>query len=475
MGKVKLSRHASPVSATRREAVAVRENRTPQLRELYCRGDHAAAVRLVRRAQGVGLPLPARLRTVMEQHFGRGLGPVRLHMDRFAEEAARSLGANAFAVENDIFFARGAYAPEHPHGLRRLAHELAHTLQQGGRPGAEPQAALVRRLEEEANAAARIGSFPVPKLTCVGPMILCEPTYPRRCTGDALLAEVQRVLSLSRDAGAADDTLRMWSNVGSNFKGPTAGVMARKVWTYIFLRHFTEADSKPGVESSHARYFYSHTYGWIDGQHFFGFIDFAEQHYNDTGGDRQKAFDKATAQGLQIETDQQKIRDFIVLKRSPATDKTRLLQVDPPNTPLFRGPQSVVAFAAQAAASAYAMLSLGGTTQAELFNQLNAQQEKKFWEDCAKSAFTYEDFRSNQLGTRFFYKHGIAINAQPSQKEFAFRKALQNFFFDINVENDQAEVDRLASGLPNQEQFSAGKTTEAAERQAHPELFALPK
>ena len=147
----------------------------------------------------------------------------------------------------------------------------------------------------------------------------------------------------------------------------------------LFLRHFVEPESAPGVESSHPRYFYSHTYGWVDGQHFFGFIDFAEQQYQSSGGNQQQAFDAATAQGLSIEQQQQQVRDYVVLGRPPASDPTlRLMQVRPPNTPLFRSPQMVAQGAATLGATLYGLLRLQGT-QGELFSQLNTAQRDRFF------------------------------------------------------------------------------------------------
>ena len=116
------------------------------------------------------------------------------------------------------------------------------------------------------------------KTPAVGPMILREPTYPRRATGSAMILEVERAIA-GCDTAATDETTRKWSNVSSNFGDVTAGSIARRVWTNLFLRHFVEPESRPGVESVFPRYMYSHSYGWIDAQHFFGFIDFAERHY----------------------------------------------------------------------------------------------------------------------------------------------------------------------------------------------------
>jgi hypothetical protein len=164
-----------------------------------------------------------------------------------------------------------------------------------------------------------------------------------------------------------------------------------------------------------------------------------------------------------------------VLDRPPATDVTRYMQVQPPNTPLFRAPQAVAAAVAQTAAEAWAWLTLSGT-QGELFALLDGSQRRKLLVDSAKSAFTYEDFRSNQLGVRFFHLRGAVVNAASGElaRAGAFRDALRAFFASIAVENSQAEVDRHARGLPMQEQFSAGKTTEETERERHPELFRTP-
>jgi hypothetical protein len=164
----------------------------------------------------------------------------------------------------------------------------------------------------------------------------------------------------------------------------------------------------------------------------------------------------------------------VILSRSPATDVTRLMEIRPPNTPLFALPVASADAFMRLFAEAWAYLTLHGT-QSELFRLLNSQQRSKFLEDSAKSAFTYEDFRSNQLGIRFFYQYGVDINSNSeASRESLFTSALASFFSSINVENNDMEVDRLAQGLPLKEQFSAGKTTEQEERRRHPELFRLP-
>jgi hypothetical protein len=80
-----------------------------------------------------GQALPATTRASLEPRFGgRDFSGVRVHADGQADGLARQIGAQAFTVGNSIFFASGQYAPQTPTGQRLLAHELAHTVQQGG-------------------------------------------------------------------------------------------------------------------------------------------------------------------------------------------------------------------------------------------------------------------------------------------------------------------------------------------------------
>lgn len=87
---------------------------------------------------GPGRPLEADTRRRMEARFGRDFGSVRIHADGRADRAARSVGARAFTVGRDIAFAAGEYRPGTRGGRHLLAHELTHTLQQGGADGASP-------------------------------------------------------------------------------------------------------------------------------------------------------------------------------------------------------------------------------------------------------------------------------------------------------------------------------------------------
>jgi Domain of unknown function (DUF4157) len=61
---------------------------------------------------------------------------VRLHADSKAAETARGMNALAFTVGRDIVFGEGQFMPTTKPGMRLLAHELTHVIQQGEAPRA---------------------------------------------------------------------------------------------------------------------------------------------------------------------------------------------------------------------------------------------------------------------------------------------------------------------------------------------------
>ncbi|PWS35860.1 hypothetical protein DFH01_20035 [Falsiroseomonas bella] len=79
-----------------------------------------------------GEALPGGLRRYLGRRLGDDLAHVRLHRDAAAADAARDIGAQAFASGRHIAFGAGAYRPDTPGGLALVAHELAHVLQQRG-------------------------------------------------------------------------------------------------------------------------------------------------------------------------------------------------------------------------------------------------------------------------------------------------------------------------------------------------------
>jgi hypothetical protein len=99
-----------------------------------------------------GRQLDAATRGFFEPRFGLDLSAVRVHSEGHAGEAARAVGARAFAVGENIVFAPNQFAPSSVSGRHLLAHELAHVVQQrGGAPG------RVRRAPPANTCAAPVG------------------------------------------------------------------------------------------------------------------------------------------------------------------------------------------------------------------------------------------------------------------------------------------------------------------------------
>ena len=82
--------------------------------------------------RGRGLPMTDEVRSYFEPRFGVDFGAVRLHTDAPAAVAANELNAQAFTRGRDVYFAAGQYRPQSDQGRHLLAHELTHTMQQGG-------------------------------------------------------------------------------------------------------------------------------------------------------------------------------------------------------------------------------------------------------------------------------------------------------------------------------------------------------
>jgi hypothetical protein len=77
-------------------------------------------------ASGGGRPLPEAVCGKMEAALGANFSDVRVYVGPQAER----IGAIAFTIGSDIYFAPGRYQPDTPHGQQLLGHELAHVVQQ---------------------------------------------------------------------------------------------------------------------------------------------------------------------------------------------------------------------------------------------------------------------------------------------------------------------------------------------------------
>ena len=105
---------------------------------------------------GHGQPLDAGTRRMLEASFHTDLSRVRVHTGAVASEAARHANANAFALGSDIVFGREMYAPHTRIGFERIAHEVAHTLQQRNGRGPFNMSTHARAEGEATSAAAAV-------------------------------------------------------------------------------------------------------------------------------------------------------------------------------------------------------------------------------------------------------------------------------------------------------------------------------
>lgn len=122
--------------STGAEAEEEQEVPTAMTKKMPGRSHGAGAANVTKVERGGGTPLDSATRHRFERHFERDFSTVRLHTDSSANNFAENLGALAATVGNNIYFAKGA---ERRGGLRLLAHEMTHVVQQNSVP------ALMRR------------------------------------------------------------------------------------------------------------------------------------------------------------------------------------------------------------------------------------------------------------------------------------------------------------------------------------------
>jgi Domain of unknown function (DUF4157) len=98
-----------------------------------------------------GDPLPSAVKLRMERYFDTDFSDVRVHL---GNEAA-SIGALAFTLGSDLYFAPDQYQPHTQYGQELIGHELTHVLQQREGRVANPLGdgvAVVQDFELEAEA-----------------------------------------------------------------------------------------------------------------------------------------------------------------------------------------------------------------------------------------------------------------------------------------------------------------------------------
>ena len=89
-----------------------------------------------------GEPLDAKTRAFIEPRFGHDFSQVRVHTDARAAKSARMIDARAYTAGLHVAFGARQYVPRTAAGLKLLAHELTHVLQQ---PQVANAAPVIRR------------------------------------------------------------------------------------------------------------------------------------------------------------------------------------------------------------------------------------------------------------------------------------------------------------------------------------------
>lgn len=126
-----------------------------------------------------GRPLDAAVRTKMEAGLGHDFSQVRVHADDKAAASARAIDALAYTVGRDIVFGAGQYAPATAAGMKLLAHEIVHVVQQG-------MSGFARSGGGVALSSERIQRQPAP-----------QRATPRQ---QPLDADAERIVAAARDA-----------------------------------------------------------------------------------------------------------------------------------------------------------------------------------------------------------------------------------------------------------------------------------
>jgi Domain of unknown function (DUF4157) len=114
-----------------------------------------------------GQPIDLATRAFMEPRFGHDFSHVRVHTDERAADSARAVNAAAYTAGHHLVFAAGRYSPTTTSGRHLLAHELAHSVQQGFAPNRLPQT-----VDDPGNAPHRQETSAVPIPDVPGSLVI---------------------------------------------------------------------------------------------------------------------------------------------------------------------------------------------------------------------------------------------------------------------------------------------------------------
>lgn len=84
----------------------------------------------IQSSKGSGSSMDSSTKSFMESRFGADFSNVNIHTGNDVSQLSNQLNAQAFTVDNNIYFGEGKYQPESFAGKHLLAHELTHVMQQ---------------------------------------------------------------------------------------------------------------------------------------------------------------------------------------------------------------------------------------------------------------------------------------------------------------------------------------------------------
>jgi hypothetical protein len=258
-----------------------------------------------------GRPLDPGTRATMESRFGHDFSAVRIHTGADAATSASAVGAHAYTVGNDIVFA-SHHDLQSPRGMRLLAHELTHTIQQRGVPRASfdslPVSAPDHSSEHEADAVANAvmsGAVHAPAVAHHGLALLS-----RQVEGEPDPPNAAETLKLNSIALATllplgpDEERIRWFNITAPFPVPAEkGPRALPFWkghadespvskTALHMIVTAQGKLKPVLKAERSgtdtlREMWMTSVGWTKAN--------ATSNWNEAGGTAKDFFDRSLA------------------------------------------------------------------------------------------------------------------------------------------------------------------------------------
>jgi hypothetical protein len=187
-----------------------------------------------------GRPLAPDVGSEMKHRLGRDFTRVRIHDGATASAAAASVSADAFATGNHIVFSAGLFQPHSRQGRFLLAHELAHSIQQGDAAPSTLWRQAAGMSEPTTTTAAPATTAP-PAPTAKA----CPPPSSTQC-GDALRATTAEAVSQLDKAETALNQYAAGEIIGPD---PTAPERAEHRRVGAFLNAFFNTSDPVDAEA----------------------------------------------------------------------------------------------------------------------------------------------------------------------------------------------------------------------------------